>query len=82
MSLTVILSVIFSTVVMGVCFIIPLLHLFPMFRKLYFKCFIWEKSIVLLALIRINDGIAKTQQKIFEVNFFLQPIHLKLIFQN
>ena len=34
------------------------------------------------SLIRINDDIAKPQQKIFEVNLFLQPIHLKLIFQN
>lgn len=42
--------------------------------------FIWKKNIVLLSLIRINDDIAKPEQKYLTVNFCLQSIHFKLTY--
>lgn len=75
MSLAIILSFVFTAVVVGVPFIIPLYYtVLQCSENCTLNVFIWKKSIVLLALIRINDGIAKPEQQIFDSKL-LSSIH-------
>lgn len=72
---TVILPVIFRAVVVGVCFSIPLYDTSSQCSEnCTLNVFTWKKSLVLLALIRVNDGIAKPEQKIFDGKL-LSSIH-------